>query len=168
MPPPKGVAPRPGGCIVKAVKQVLFVCTGNYYRSRLAEALFNYEAERSDLPWRAFSRGLATWLVPEHSLSPNTVDALRERRIPQSYAAKGPTQLSSDDLARASRTIALKESEHRPMFEHDFPDWASEIEYWHVHDVDVAHPDEAVPEVAVRVRALLEELESQEQQRATT
>jgi protein-tyrosine-phosphatase len=41
------------------VKTVLFLCTGNYYRSRFAEELFNYEAERASLPWIAQSRGLA-------------------------------------------------------------------------------------------------------------
>jgi protein-tyrosine phosphatase len=41
------------------VKMVLFLCTGNYYRSRFAEELFNHEAERASLPWIAQSRGLA-------------------------------------------------------------------------------------------------------------
>jgi protein-tyrosine phosphatase len=41
------------------VKTVLFLCTGNYYRSRFAEELFNHEAERASLPWIAQSRGLA-------------------------------------------------------------------------------------------------------------
>ena len=40
-------------------KTVLFLCTGNYYRSRFAEALFNSAAGKMGLPWRASSRGLA-------------------------------------------------------------------------------------------------------------
>ncbi len=43
----------------QAHKTVLFLCTGNYYRSRFAEALFNSVAGRMGLPWRASSRGLA-------------------------------------------------------------------------------------------------------------
>ena len=38
---------------------VLFLCTGNYYRSRFAECLFNAVAAKPGLPWRARSRGLA-------------------------------------------------------------------------------------------------------------
>ena len=38
---------------------VLFLCTGNYYRSRFAEAVFNSVAARMGLSWRASSRGLA-------------------------------------------------------------------------------------------------------------
>jgi hypothetical protein len=40
-------------------KSVLFLCTGNFYRSRFAEILFNSVAERMRLPWKASSRGLA-------------------------------------------------------------------------------------------------------------
>jgi len=41
------------------MKKILFLCTGNYYRSRYAEEIFNHLAKREDLPWRAFSRGAA-------------------------------------------------------------------------------------------------------------
>jgi protein-tyrosine phosphatase len=40
-------------------KTVLFLCTGNYYRSRFAEILFNSVAGKMSLLWRASSRGLA-------------------------------------------------------------------------------------------------------------
>ena len=40
-------------------KIILFLCTGNHYRSRFAEILFNFVAGRMGLPWKAFSRGLA-------------------------------------------------------------------------------------------------------------
>ena len=40
-------------------KTVLFLCTGNYYRSRFAEILFNSVAGKMGLQWRASSRGLA-------------------------------------------------------------------------------------------------------------
>jgi protein-tyrosine phosphatase len=40
-------------------KTVLFLCTGNYYRSRFAEVLFNSVAGKMGLAWKASSRGLA-------------------------------------------------------------------------------------------------------------
>ncbi len=40
-------------------RTVLFLCTGNYYRSRFAEILFNSVAGKMGLTWRASSRGLA-------------------------------------------------------------------------------------------------------------
>jgi protein-tyrosine phosphatase len=38
---------------------VLFLCSGNYYRSRFAEVYFNRLAEQQPSAWRADSRGLA-------------------------------------------------------------------------------------------------------------
>jgi hypothetical protein len=38
---------------------ILFLCTGNYYRSRYAEELFNHLAKVKGHSWRAFSRGAA-------------------------------------------------------------------------------------------------------------
>src|ERR1700684_2295954 len=43
----------------RSERTVLFLCTGNYYRSRFAEILFNSVAGKMGLPWRASSRGLA-------------------------------------------------------------------------------------------------------------
>ncbi len=39
--------------------RVLFLCTGNYYRSRYAEEIFNHQAGLEGLGWHAFSRGVA-------------------------------------------------------------------------------------------------------------
>jgi protein-tyrosine-phosphatase len=44
-------------------KTVLFLCTGNYYRSRFAEVLFNSVAGKLGLSWVASSRGLALVLL---------------------------------------------------------------------------------------------------------
>ena len=40
-------------------KLILFLCTGNYYRSRFAEVLFVFVAKKMGLPWIASSRALA-------------------------------------------------------------------------------------------------------------
>ncbi|WP_372478273.1 arsenate reductase/protein-tyrosine-phosphatase family protein [Nostoc mirabile] len=41
------------------MNKILFLCTGNYYRSRFAEHLFNWLATKQGLDWQADSRGLA-------------------------------------------------------------------------------------------------------------
>lgn len=138
--------------------EILFICTGNYYRSRFSEALFNHLAQESGLDWRAFSRGLAIELAPPGAISPHTQDRLKLRSIPLSLTGRQPQALSEADLRRATRAIAVKELEHRPLMEKRFPGWESRIEYWHVHDLDAALPDEALDELEVRVQALVEEL----------
>ena len=48
------------------LRSVVFICTGNFYRSRFSEYLFNALATKSGLQWRATSRGLRTWTVGAH------------------------------------------------------------------------------------------------------
>ena len=43
---------------LRNMKQVLFLCSANYYRSRFAEHLFNWLAPQLGLDWRADSMGL--------------------------------------------------------------------------------------------------------------
>ncbi len=139
------------------MRQVLFICTGNYYRSRFAEAVFNHAAAARGLPWRAFSRGLATHLVDgAGDLSIYTRFALAARGIPLHHTGNKPVSLTATDLERASVTIALKEAEHRAMMEAKFPAWADRIEYWHFHDLDASTPDVTIPAIERAALATLE------------
>ncbi len=144
--------------------RILFLCSGNYYRSRFSEALFNYHAERRGLSARALSRGLATHLVAEFPdfISPHTVEALAARKIPESHTGSRPVQVSNTELATSTRIIALKEAEHRAMLTELHPGWEDRIEYWHVHDIDFAHPSSALPEIEALIATLLDEVESGE------
>jgi protein-tyrosine phosphatase len=135
---------------------ILFVCSGNFYRSRFAEAVFNHHAAARGVPARAFSRGLATYLVAgEGPISPHTRRALADRAIALHHTGPAPEALSRADLARAHRTIALKEAEHRPLMREQFPDWEDRIEYWSIHDIDVSTPATALPGLEHHVLSLL-------------
>ncbi len=144
--------------------RILFLCSGNYYRSRFSEAFFNFHAEKRGLKARSFSRGLATHLVADFPdlLSPHTVEALAARRIPETNTGPRPVQVANTDLATASRIIALKEAEHRAMLTELHPGWEDRVEYWHVHDIDFAHPSAALPEIETLVGALLDEVSARE------
>jgi protein-tyrosine phosphatase len=138
-------------------KWVLFICSGNYYRSRFAEAVFNHRALQSRTTWRAFSRGLAIHLV-DGDLSPHTEEGLRHRGIDRALAGPTRTMLGEPDLRKASRVIALKEQEHRPLMQQMFPQWADRITYWRVHDLDCIGPEEALPQIEELVASLADEL----------
>lgn len=140
--------------------RVLFLCTGNYYRSRFAEHLFNHLVPDYGLPWQAFSRGLAIEMVDEHAgpISPFTLQGLAARGIPFGAPARGPIALSEQDLAAAHHIVALKQAEHRPLLSRTFPDWVERVEYWHVHDIDVALPEDALPQIEEAVQGLLNRL----------
>jgi len=139
--------------------RVLFICTGNYYRSRFAEAVFNHHAEALGLPWRAFSRGLAIHLVPpEFLLSPQTHEHLMARNMALRHTAPDRTQLSEEDLDASEVIIALKDDEHRPMIRTMFPGWEERIIFWDVGDQPEVAPDVGLGAIEKLVGALIEDL----------
>jgi protein-tyrosine phosphatase len=118
-------------------KNVLFLCTGNYYRSRYAEILFNSVAGQMGLPWRASSRGLALERGV-NNVGPMAVSAVKalEARGLRALVDCGrfPIQVTADDFELASWIVALKEAEHLPLLHERFPAWAEKIEFWDVDD----------------------------------
>jgi protein-tyrosine phosphatase len=140
------------------VKTILFLCTGNYYRSRFAEELFNHEAERAGLNWIAQSRGTALERGTHNvgPISPFALHALREMKITARAADRFPQQCAIDDLASADFVIAVKEEEYRPLMREQFAQWEHRLDYWNVHDVEDAAPAEALKVLAQEVRTLLQ------------
>lgn len=138
--------------------QILFLCSGNYYRSRFAEILFNHLAVENDLEWRAESRGIvAQWSYNPGPISPTALAELRERNI-YVDTTRYPMQLTAQDFASASRTIALYDVEHRPMLETFFPDRVSAVEFWQVPDLDAMTPTRAFALIGENVRSLIAQL----------
>jgi protein-tyrosine phosphatase len=118
-------------------RTVLFLCTGNYYRSRFAEILFNSVAGKMGLSWRAVSRGLALERGV-NNVGPMAVEAIAALGALGIRAADAvsrfPAQVTIDDLERADRVVALKQAEHLPLLQERFPAWAGKVEFWHVDD----------------------------------
>lgn len=139
------------------MRRVLFLCTGNFYRSRFAEALFNHHAAQMGLPWRAVSRGLAIHLA-EGDLSPYTLEALTQRGIDLQHTGATRARLCQEDLEAADLVVAVCEREHRPLMQGQFPDWELRTRFWCVDDNDVLDPAEALPNLEAVVMELLEEL----------
>ena len=118
-------------------KTVLFLCTGNYYRSRFAEVVFNSVAGKMGLPWRASSRGLAL-ARGVGNVGPMAVAAVKALEASGVRAADAvtrlPAQVTTDDLNGADRVVALKQAEHLPLLQERFPAWAEKVEFWQVDD----------------------------------
>src|SRR5947208_14311137 len=122
-------------------KTILFLCTGNYYRSRFAEVLFVSVARKMGLPWNASSRGLALErggnnVGPMAAAAVKALDALgicdAER------CGRFPAQVTIDAFEQADVIIALKHAEHLPLLQERFPAFAERVEFWHVDDAPEA------------------------------
>lgn len=155
-------------------KMLLFLCTGNYYRSRFAEIYFNSIAVKMGLPWQAASRGLALErgsgnVGPISKSVIKALDALGVRALVD--ISRMPCQVNADDFSKADFIVALKETEHLPLLQERFPTCVDKVEFWSVDDAPGAleliereitalaarligggkregPPPEAVPEVA--------------------
>jgi translation initiation factor 1 len=136
-------------------RTVLFLCTGNYYRSRFAEILFDSVVVKFGLPWRATSRALALERGV-HNVGPmakSAVQMLRMRGIVSPAFERAPTQVLPADFESADLIIAMKEAEHRPLLIERYPDWTERVEFWQVEDDDEALPliERSVMELTARM-----------------
>jgi protein-tyrosine phosphatase len=140
------------------MKQILFLCSGNYYRSRFAEIFFNWHAQQRGLRWYAESRGLA--LEPRNAgpISRHAVASLAARGISCDEYIRAPLLVTDADFTAAHRIIAVKEAEHRPIVESRHSAWRGLVEYWRIDDIDCATPEEAIPLLEREVLRLLERL----------
>jgi protein-tyrosine phosphatase len=143
-------------------RQILFLCTGNYYRSRFAEELFNHLAAARSLDWKADSRALAIELGVCNigPISQDTFGALKRMGIELAHPIRSPRGLAVEDLVLSEHVIALKEAEHRPLLTARFPEWTERTEYWHVDDLDRASAGEALAQIERLVRELIARLET--------
>src|SRR5262245_28863463 len=122
-------------------KTILFLCTGNYYRSRFAEVLFVSVARKMSLPWQASSRGLALErgvnnVGPMASTAIKTLEGMGIRDAER--CGRFPAQVTMDELGQADFIIALKHAEHLPLLQERFPAFAERVEFWHVDDAPEA------------------------------
>ena len=148
-------------------KTVVFICTGNFYRSRFSEYLFNALAKKHGLHWRATSRGLRAKMADgEGPISEFAAYRLTAMDVPFD-GERFPLQLSEADLENADLVVALKKAEHHAMMKEQFPAWADRIQYWNIDDMDCATADESLPLCESRLKCLVDRLLAEQKPQET-
>ena len=142
------------------MKKLLFLCTGNYYRSRFAEKVFNDLATKNNLNWEADSRGLALERGVNNvgAISKYAVEALKQRGINVLPEERFPQSAIAEDFQNFDLIVAVDESEHCPLMKERFPEFIDSIEYWLIHDIDKTSPQEALGELEKKIKELIKTL----------
>jgi protein-tyrosine phosphatase len=141
--------------------KLLFICTGNYYRSRYAELFFNDLALKKQINWTSTSRGLAT--DEGHNMgaiAPHVLKRLELRGIPINEHARFPMQLEEKDLQESNLIIALDRRDHQPMMTRQFRAWVDRITYWDVPDLNIMDSNSAFATIEKNIYSLLEDTRS--------
>ena len=139
--------------------RVLFLCTGNYYRSRLAEELLRHHAHQADLEIECDSAGLGK--IPNLS-NPGPIGIaalgyLRTHGVRSLSVARYPKKWTPSDLQAADFIVCMNEREHRSLLDGQARPFLnhSQVLYWHIPDV-AEDPDLMGPElIDQNVRGLL-------------
>lgn len=116
--------------IVTSLKTIHFVCTGNIYRSRLAEA---YCASKRIPGIRVTSSGIAAGLNDDAAISPWAAEVLNKYGL-QSHAAES-WQRTTADLVRSSDVIVFMESEHQHFCREWIVPDRHRVEVWEIEDI---------------------------------
>ena len=143
------------------MKHLLFVCTGNYYRSRTAEELFNFLATPRTLSWRADSRGLREDMSKSPNVGPMSrfaIAFLDDLKVPIEHENRMPLSLLEEDFQAFDHIICMDEREHRPMMRDRFPQYEDQVAYWQVRDVQFESPETALRLLKKMVEELVWEM----------
>jgi protein-tyrosine phosphatase len=142
-------------------RRILFLCTGNYYRSRMAEEYFNARARELKIDWRSDSRGLASDKHGSGNVGPMSDDARRmlERAGVQINKGKRmPLKVLESDLSEAEIVVAMSRREHLEMLSEMHPQYYNAVRFWDVEDIEFESPDSAFEKIVKHVESLLTEL----------
>ncbi|PMP78685.1 MAG: low molecular weight phosphatase family protein [Chloroflexus aggregans] len=139
------------------MQTVLFICTGNYYRSRYAELLFNAQQVPG---WCADSRGLRLSSANLGPIWPLVLDRLRQHGFSPPLEVRWPLALCEEELVQAALVVALDETEHRPLMQQRFPMWVDRIRYWQTPDLPALPAEVAFHRIEQGVQALINELQT--------
>lgn len=145
------------------MNRILFVCTGNYYRSRMAEEIFNYWADHYDLKWKADSAGLRSDMSQSSNVGPisgHAVEMLNQGDYPVESVNRMPRSLVAEDFENNQRVICLNRPEHRPMLLERFTDYEAEVTYWEVPDIEELEPTRAFQQIVFETGRLIFKLNS--------
>jgi protein-tyrosine phosphatase len=144
------------------MQKLLFLCSGNYYRSRFAEEYFNHLAESKGLKWKAYSKGLSQNMPSPNNPGPvsvHTIQALKNRNVSGKHLSRNPMPVVETDFLHYDKIIALSEIEHKPMLITRFNGHHAKVDYFEVGDLPLEEPEAAMTKLSILVEKLVRDID---------
>lgn len=140
------------------MNRLLFLCSGNYYRSRYAEEVFNHRARAAAVDWWADSRGLR--LNPRNigPIAQVVLHRLASLEVIPTNAHRNPEAVAESDLAASDLLVAMSREEHYLPMKRMFPVYAEQTVYWDVQDTGWMSPEVALQRIESLVDRLIDDL----------
>ncbi|WP_370980529.1 low molecular weight phosphatase family protein [Agaribacterium sp. ZY112] len=144
------------------MKKILFLCTGNYYRSRFSEEYFNYHCKERKLNWSADSMGIQRDFTGNGNVGPiaaQTLAKLDELGINPQAHTRMPKHVQTEHFNEYDRVIAVSIDEHEPMMKLIWSDSELEkIEFFEVEDLHIYGHEVAFPILIKSLDKLISDL----------
>lgn len=144
------------------MKKILFLCTGNYYRSRFSEEYFNHFSKRFGLNWIADSKGLQRSFEGNGNVGPiaeNTLNKLASLGISPVGHQRMPAHVYESDFTEFDRVIAVSKDEHEPMIVDLWGEsMLDKVAFFDVEDLHIEGPETALPRLIVHLDRLIHKL----------
>ncbi len=138
----------------------LFLCTGNYYRSRMAEEVFNSIARDRNINAESDSAGLHPDVLSLGHVGNMARESIRELERGGYEAASSdrePKTIVDKDLGDYDTIICLDKTEHEDIFWKTFPGFEGDVRFWTVEDYPLDIPRNAFLKIEKEVKELIEE-----------
>lgn len=144
------------------MKKILFLCTGNYYRSRFSEEYFNHHAKERQLDWIADSMGIQRDFTGNGNVGPiaeQTLEKLAELGVEPVGHERMPKNVQIEHFDQFDRVVAVSIDEHKPMLADIWPEEiTNKVEFFEVEDLHIYDHQVAFPRLIESLDALLAEM----------
>ena len=140
------------------MNNILFVCTGNIFRSRFAEEVFNHLCKINGVDATAFSAGLQVGRYKQRKIYWPAINELEKLKIEPLRSNEDSVHIDDIDVSIYDQIICMDEEEHKPMVRSNELLSGFTFQYWNIVDMPKVSSDISLPKCYKKVESLIDQL----------
>ena len=140
------------------MNNILFVCTGNIFRSRFAEEVFNHLCKINGVDATAFSAGLQVGRYNQRKIYRPAMNELERLKIEPLRSNEDSVHINDIDVSIYDQIICMDEEEHKSMVRSNELLSGFTLQYWNIVDMPKVPSDISLPKCYKKVETLIDQL----------